>query len=187
MSLDVIQKELRALSTQKTLDATRKFVPSAQSVYGVKMPDVNALAQKYKIEGFELVKQLWQSGFYEERILAAKILGKIGKKDPFHVLRFIKKNAKDISDWATCDTLGMQGIHGLRKTHQKEIFELSALFSKSKNLWLRRLSLVLLEHYTRFPECEKYIKKRIRDLSKDEEYYVKKAVSWIERNYRVGR
>jgi RNA:NAD 2'-phosphotransferase (TPT1/KptA family) len=44
--------------------------------------ELNKLAIKYRHCGFEIVKELWKSGSFEERILASKILGKICKKDP---------------------------------------------------------------------------------------------------------
>ena len=43
---------------------------------------LNAMAKKYKNGGFGLVKQLWSNGAFEERVLAAKMLGLTSKKDP---------------------------------------------------------------------------------------------------------
>ncbi|HRX95003.1 MAG TPA: DNA alkylation repair protein, partial [Chitinophagaceae bacterium] len=56
-------------------------------------------------------------------------------------------------------------------------------FSRSKNLWQRRLSLVMVEWYTRKKEHIPEIKELVASLENDKEYYVKKAVSWLKRNF----
>jgi len=98
-------------------------------------------------------------------------------------LKLVSGFSKDISDWAVCDTLGMQSLKPVAKNKQKEIFSLSAKLLKSKNFWERRLSLVILEVFTKDKSLEPEIRKRVRALEKDEEYYVKKAVSWIKSNF----
>ncbi|MBK5271780.1 MAG: DNA alkylation repair protein [Bacteroidia bacterium] len=60
-------------------------------------------------------------------------------------------------------------------------------FNQSKNPWQRRLSLVMVEWYTRKGECQSAIKKLVKNLEDDKEYYVKKAVVWINKNFRKGK
>ena len=70
---------------------------------------------------------------------------------------------------------------------QKEIFNLSGRLIRSKNLWQRRISLVLLEVFTKDKTLQAEIKRRIAILENDEEYYVKKAVQWIKGNFEKGK
>ncbi len=182
--LEQIQKELAANASADFIASVNKFVPGSQKVYGVKMPVLNELAKKYKDSGFDLVEQLWQSGAYEEKILAAKLLGKMAKKNPQHTLQLIKRFSNEIEDWAVCDTLGMQSIKPLIKTHAVEIFVLADKLSKAKKLWQRRLSLVLVESYTKQKEYHLQINRLVKLHENDTEYYVKKAVEWIKRNLR---
>src|SRR6185295_17021699 len=107
------------------------------------------MAKKYKEGGFELVKELWDSGAFEEKLLAAKLLNVICKKDPLLSLKLVTGFTKDISDWATCDATGMQSLKPVAKKIQKEIFDLSAKLIRSKNPWERRLSLVIIEVFTK--------------------------------------
>jgi 3-methyladenine DNA glycosylase AlkD len=81
----------------------------------------------------------------------------------------------------------MQSLKPITKLKQKEIFSLSKKLSKSPNPWQRRLSLVLLENYTRDALLKKEIESRIKFLENDGEYYVKKAVVWLNRNFIKGR
>lgn len=186
-SLKEIQRELSRHSSEKVRASTHKFVPAAQNVYGVTMPVINELAKKYKEGGFPLVQDLWRSGAYEENVLAAKILGRIAKKDPDLTLKLIERFSRDISDWAVCDTLGMQSPKAIVKTHAKEIFGISNRLIRSRNFWQRRLALVLSEWYTRDRTFHPQIKKLLAAVKNDEEYYVQKAVEWINRNFSKGK
>jgi len=181
--LKQIQEELNDISTPEAKTAALKFVPGITTVYGIRMPVLNVLAKKYKEGGFELVKELWNSGAFEEKILAAKLLRFICKKDPELAMKLVEDFSKNISDWAVCDTLGMQSLKPVAKKMQKEIFNLSGRLIRSKNLWQRRLSLVLLEVFTKDKTLHPEIMKRIMFLKEDEEYYVQKAVQWIKRNF----
>lgn len=182
-----ILKELKAHSTPEAKAAAMKFVPNAEKIYGIRTPVLNVLAKKYKEGGFDLAKELWSSGAFEEKLLAAKLLNVICKKDPLLSLKLVAGFSKDISDWAVCDALGMQSLKPVAKKIQKEIFDLSAKLIKSKNLWERRLSLVIIEVFTKDKSLHPEIMKRVKMLENDEEYYVKKAVVWIKRNFEKGR
>ena len=185
--LKQIQKELKGHSTPEAKAAAMKFVPNAEKVYGIRTPVLNLLAKKYKEGGFDLAKELWSSGAFEEKLLAAKLLNVICKKDPLLSLKLVARFSKDISDWAVCDAIGMQSLKPVAKKIQKEIFDLSAKLAKSRNPWERRLSLVILEVFTKDKSLHPEIIKRVKILENDEEYYVKKAVVWIKRNFEKGR
>jgi 3-methyladenine DNA glycosylase AlkD len=185
--LKQVQKELKESATPEAKAAALKFVPHAEKVYGIRMPVLNMMAKKYKEGGFELVNELWQSGAFEEKLLAAKLLTVICKKDPALSLKLVKGFTKDISDWAVCDTIGMQSLKPVAKKIQDEIFDLSSKLIKSKNLWERRLSLVIIEIFTKDRALHPEIMKRVKALENDEEYYVIKAVEWIKRNFKKGK
>ena len=185
--LKQIQKELKENATPEAKTAALKFVPNAEKVYGIRTPVLNLLAKKYKEGGFDLVAELWRSGAFEEKMLAAKMLNVICKKDPLFSLKLVTGFSKDISDWAVCDTVGMQSLKPVAKKIQKEIFDLSAKLIKSENLWERRLSLVIIEVFTKDKSLHPEIVKRVKMLENDDEYYVKKAVVWIKRNFEKGR
>ena len=185
--LKQVQKELKEHSSPEAKAAALKFVPNAEKVYGIRTPALNMLAKKYKEGGFDIVKDLWNSGAFEEKLLAAKLLNVICKRDPLLSLKLVAGFSKDISDWAVCDAVGMQSLKPVAKIIRNEIFDLSAKLVKSKNLWERRLSLVIIEVFTRDKSLHNEIMKRVKKLENDEEYYVRKAVVWIKRNFANGR
>lgn len=182
-----IQNELKGQSTLEAKAAAMKFVPNAEKVYGIRTPVLNMMAKKYRDGGFDLVTELWNSGAFEEKLLAGKLLNVISKKDPMLALKLVTGFTKDISDWAVCDCIGMQSLKPVAKKIQHEIFDLSAKLVKSKNLWERRLSLVIIEVFTKDRSLQPEIVKRVEALENDEEYYVRKAVDWIKRNLKKGK
>jgi 3-methyladenine DNA glycosylase AlkD len=185
--LKKVQKELQARSSPGAKAAALKFVPGAIKVYGIRTPELNELAKKYKHGGFELIKELWTSGAFEEKVLAAKLLREVCKQDPTGSVALVARFSKDIADWAVCDALGMQSLKPVAKKMQQEIFDLSAKLMKSENFWERRLSLVIIEVFTQDKLLQPEIKRRIKALKHDKEYYVKKAVEWIKRNFEKGK
>jgi 3-methyladenine DNA glycosylase AlkD len=45
----------------------------------------------------------------------------------------------------------------------------------------------MVEWYTRHGDLHREIKELVDQLENDDEYYVKKAVSWIKRNFKKGK
>lgn len=168
-------------------DFFQKIVPGRQKVYGVKTPGLNAIAKQYQSYSFDLAKELWTSGALEEKIIAIKIIEKTGKTHPEQTLKLFQQFARQIDNWAVCDGLGMQFLRGIVTTHTEEIFLIAEKYNKAKDPWMRRLSLVMLEWYTRKKEHLPRIKKLVTELEQDEEYYVKKAVVWLKKNFAKGK
>ena len=182
-----IQIDLKGNATPAGKAAAEKFVPGATKIYGVRTPVLNVLAKKYKNGGFVLVKELWKSGAFEERLLAAKLLNVICRQDPQKALAIVSAFSHEIDNWAVCDAVGMQSLKPVAQKIQSEIFDLSDSLMNVENFWERRLSLVLLEYFTRYKEHHIEIMKRVKQLENDDAYYVKKAVVWIKRNFEKGR
>jgi len=185
--LKEIQKLVKQNANQNALAAQQRFVPGVEKVYGVYMPVLNDLVKQFKQSDFDLVTELWNAGSLEERILASKLLGKIAKRYPANAVQLVENFSEEITNWAVCDALGMQALKPIMKTHQKEIFTLAkTLNTSSQNPWQRRLSLVLVEWHTRNKSNHDEIKKLMDNLRNDKEHYVKKAVIWIDRNFKKG-
>jgi len=185
--LKAIQKVLKENASATTVASHQKFVPGLTKIYGVKMPVLNQLAKEFKEGGFQLVEELGDSDYIEEKVLAAKLLGNIAKKNPEKAFQLFNHFSASIDNWALCDALGMQSLKPLVKTHAKEMFALAKKYNCSQNLWQRRLSLVMVEWYTRDYNYHTAILQLVNNLKNDKEYYVKKAIVWIKRNLEKGR
>ena len=180
VTLTTVQAQLRAAANLETRAATAKFVPTSQLVYGVRVPVLNALVKSGRPGGFELVEALWRSGAFEERLLAAKLLGAVARQDPVRALAFVDTASKDLSDWAVCDTLGTQGVRPIATTQRTSIVAMAGRLSESRHLWDRRLAIVLLLHFARVPKERATIRKLLAPLRSDQEPYIQKALAWID-------
>ena len=180
-SLVEIQKILKAEGTSEAKAFFQKAVPTPLHIYGVKAPLIDGLVKKYKGEGFDLVEDLWKAGSLEERIMAAKVLGAICKRDPDRTLVFLEKFTPELEDWAVCDGLGVGGMRGISKIKENEIWELALKYQKSKHIWTRRMGIILMLHYAKDIKYRRRIEQRISALSDDKEHYIKKAIVWMNR------
>ena len=178
--LSDIQQTLKDNSEADFAEKMKTVAPGAKRIYGVRMPVLNEIAKVAKDGGFELIEQLWEAGAYEERMLAAKTLHKVAKKDPEKAIALVKKYSKAIDNWALCDTLGMQSLKAINKIRSKEIFALANELSSSPVMWQRRLSMVLLEDFCKQPVFHNAIQEMVNKHKGDKEYYIKKAVIWLE-------
>ncbi len=179
-----IKRFLKGNSNKKIKESLRKFVPTSEKVYGVSVAEINKIVSKYASSSFKLVEELWKDGYLEERISAAKILGRICKNNPEKTLKLINNFVNDITDWAVCDTLATQGIRPIAKIKQKEIFKLSRRLVKSNNPWKKRFGIVLLINFKKEESLRNEIKAIIKEVENDKDYYVKKAVDWIKRSIK---
>jgi len=177
-----IREFLKKKSNSKAKESWRRFVSESEECYGVYLAEINKIVPKYASCDFKLVEELWRSSYLEEKILAAKILGRICKKDPEKTLKLVESFLNDISNWAVCDTLATQGIKAIAKIKQKEILELSRKLIKSKNPWKRRFGIVLLINFKKDRALRKEIEAILGQVEDDKEYYVKKAIDWIKRS-----
>src|SRR6185369_15384665 len=107
----------------------------------VRLPLLNQIVKEHRAGGFELAEALWKSGAFKEKLLAAKLLGSSCKKDLDRALTLAKKFAPQNSDWAVCDTRGMQGVKAIAVEKQIELLAWSNKLVTSKSLWERRLGL----------------------------------------------
>jgi 3-methyladenine DNA glycosylase AlkD len=182
VTLAAVQAQLRAAGDSETKAATAKFVPTSQHVYGVRVPVLNALVKSCRPGGFELVEALWRAGAFEERLLAAKVLGAVARQDPVRALEFVNTASKDLSDWAVCDTLGTQGVRAIALAERRTIVAMAERLTRSRHLWARRLAIVLLLNVAGVREERATIRRILAPLRSDKEPYIQKALAWIDKD-----
>jgi len=180
MNLLEIKKKLKKSEDKNFKKFQNIYILSGDKYYGTRTIVLNEIANGVKGYDFILIEKLWNSGYFEEKILGCKLLAKISDKNPTKTLEFIEKLSKKISDWAVCDTLGSQSIKKISNKNQKEIYNLAEKLINSKNLWQRRLGIVFLIELNRKGFNKTKTKKLAQKLENDNEYYIKKALVWLK-------
>lgn len=166
-------KELEALSDEKYRIFNEKIVhTSSYRVIGVRMPDIKAIAKRYKADWKEVFALPYDS--FEEIMAKGAALGfadaDLSEKEPY-----IIGYAEMIDNWAECDCFC--SCLKVRKSEEARLFSLAQELMNRKEQFVSRVGIVLM--FSKFKD-EVSMKKAlaIYDALPCGEYYRDMAVAW---------
>ena len=166
-------KELEALSDEKYRIFNEKIVhTSSYRVIGVRMPDIKAIAKRYKADWKEVFALPYDS--FEEIMVKGAALGfsdaDLSEKEPY-----IIGYAEMIDNWAECDCFC--SCLKVRKSEEARLFDLAQNLMHRKEEFVSRVGIVLM--FSKFKD-EVSMKKAlaIYDTLPCGEYYRDMAVAW---------
>ena len=166
-------KELEALSDEKYRIFNEKIVhTSSYRVIGVRMPDIKAIAKRYKADWKEVFALPYDS--FEEIMVKGAALGfadaDLSEKEPY-----IIGYAEMIDNWAECDCFC--SCLKVRKSEEARLFALAQNLMHRKEEFVSRVGIVLM--FSKFKD-EVSMKKAlaIYDALPCGEYYRDMAVAW---------
>jgi 3-methyladenine DNA glycosylase AlkD len=161
-----------------------RYAIVAPKVFGVSVATLRQLSKKLGTDP-GLAADLWKTGWYEARMLAAFI------DDPLAITPSeMERRAKDFDNWAICDTLCFhlfdKSPHAWKKIEQ---------WSRRREEFVKRAAFALLasvaQHDKSAPDAP-FLKSLawIERAADDDRNFVKKAVNWAlrvigERNARL--
>ncbi len=171
---------------------TPKTHPSSLTTVGKSNPLLNKkaaeLARELKNTQFEEIvdgaTSLWIKNILEARIFACKLLGKFKKQLNHAAWKRIDEEWIDLIDhWTSADHLCLDVLsyYPLTDETRSYIDDLQS-WSLSLNPWRRRVSLAAFVRIVR-KNASASIKMEniLNNLIADEDYYVRKAITWILR------
>jgi len=150
--IEQISAELAASSDDKTRQSSQRFFKEEIRLHGVGSKPVTTICRKYltlvkplsKDEIFNLCEDLFQTGYFEESIIAcnwAESQSKLFKPSDFKTFeRWINTY---ITNWATCDTFCNHTMGAFIEKYPAYLHNLKQM-SKSPNRWMRRAAAVSL-------------------------------------------
>jgi len=171
---------LYSQSNPKNVEGMARYgIKSSNNVLGVSAKPLFTLAKQIGTNQ-ELALELWQTGIYEARILAALIA------DPKQMkISIMNLWVKDFDNWAICDGVCMHCFRNTPYAH-----ELALKWVKQKQEFIRRAGFTLIA--TLCVNDKKADDKiflqylpLIKKYSTDERNFVKKAVNWALR--QIGK
>jgi 3-methyladenine DNA glycosylase AlkD len=184
MSPEALQKEvaaalawLKARGTQKNIDGMARYgiTVSNGKVFGVSMATMHALAKKLGTH-HALALALWDSGWYEARILTSFVA------DPEQLSpALMDRWTRAFDNWAICDTLCFhlfdRSPHAWKKVHQ---------WADAKEEFVKRTSFALLASlagHDKTATDEQFLDTLplIERAADDERNFVRKGVNWALR------
>mgnify|MGYP001637635392 CR=1 FL=1 len=173
MTYEEVVSEIAAISSGEMKRFTEKLTPTQDYVYGVRVPDLRALAKRIREESEAFLAHEKHS--LEEKMLHGFILC-YRKRDFAQFRKDILAFVPMIDNWAVCDCVAAtcKAVGRNRDLFSADIERLA----ESEQPFARRFaSVLLLDYYTEekyapliFSVCERI---------KRGEYYVDMAIAWL--------
>lgn len=171
----MITKEIKLLLKENSDKEYQKFnqklLPGVENIIGVNMPTIKKIARIYynDDEIYEYIYNL-DTNIHEEMMIKGLLISQGNIDDR---ISFVSEYAKEISNWAICDSF----CSSLKKLDD-EYFQLAVNFINSKPEFYQRFGFVLmLNHFIN----DEYIDE-ILDLieqTKTNGYYSMMAAAWL--------
>ena len=177
--LNIILKRMEAFADPKAVEGMARFGIVARKAYGLSTPKLRKLAREIG-KDHALAQQLWSTGIFDARILAALI------DEPKMITETqMEQWVKDFDNWAICDTccsnLFAQTPFAWNKAiewcRQEEEFVKRAGFVMMAELAVHDKSAIDRNFLKFFPVMKRH--------ARDERNFVKKAINWALR--QIGK
>ena len=171
--------ELKRLGTKKNREGMTRYAIPSDNAFGVSVGQIQQLAKRLG-RSHELAQALWDTGWYEARMLAA-FVDEPERVTPAQMDRW----CKDFDNWAICDTVCFklfdQTPHAFKKVAQ---------WSKRKDEFVKRAAFALLASvalHDKKSDDKPFLSSLplIEQAATDDRNFVKKGVSWALRG--IGR
>lgn len=171
--------ELKRLGTKKTRDGMARYAIPSDNAFGVPVGQIQQIAKRLG-RNHELAQALWDTGWYEARMLAA-FVDEPQRVSPAQMDRW----CRDFDNWAICDTVC---FHLFDRT--PHAFKKVSQWSKRKDEFIKRAAFALLASlalHDKKSGDEAFADSLplIERAATDERNFVKKGVSWALRG--IGR
>ena len=176
---DAAVAELKRMGTKKTRDGMARYAIPSDKAFGVMVGQIRELAKRLG-RNHELALALWDSGWYEARMLAT-FVDEPDRVTPAQMDRW----CRDFDNWAICDTAC---FHLFDKTPYA--FKKVSQWSKRRDEFVKRAAFALLASvalHDKKSDDRLFVATLplIERAATDDRNFVKKGVSWALRG--VGR
>ncbi len=190
--IKTIQSRLESLADEPTAGILRRFFKTGPGEYGegdrfrgIRVPVLRKLCREFRHVGVEVISELLDSPWHEDRMLALLLLieryqssSESGREALYH---FYCSRTDRINNWDLVDVT-CPHIVG-RHLHTRDRSPLYR-FVESSNLWERRIAIVSTFHFIRDNDFSDTIALAERLLA-DPEELLHKATGWMLRE--VGK
>ena len=179
---------LKLVATEERRKVNEWFFKTGKGEYGygdiflgVTAPDLRRIAKKFSQEiSLQELTELIRSPIHEVRLCALIILvNKYQKEDSDKIYQYYLKHLNSVNNWDLVDTSAPHIVGDyLNKNPEKSKILLE--FSRSENLWIRRISIVSTLAFIKNNEFNKTLE-IAKLLLNDDHDLIHKAVGWMLR------
>lgn len=130
----------------------------------------------------ELVRELWRNEYREFQYVALDYLVKQKKKLQKEDITFIRELIVTKPWWDTIDLIASHLVGEICSKYPELIDEYILNWSTDENMWLRRTAILYQLKYKQDTD-RNILEKVIKDNIEDEEFFIRKAIGWVLREY----
>lgn len=188
MAAQEIIKQLRKLGDPERARHSVRYFKTGPGEYGegdrflgIRVPEIRVQVKKIESVSLIEIQILLMSAFHEVRLIALLLLvRKFNKGDQqvkFSVYNMYLKNTHRINNWDLVDSSASQIVGSYLADRDKDLLYKLA---KSTILWERRIAIIATFQFIRDNHFEDTLK-LARQLLKDKEDLIHKAVGWMLR------
>lgn len=184
-----IRSELKSNVNPAKSSQMQSYMKTDQPFYGVQ----SALRRKifrqaiknYPItsrdEWKSIVFELWKGKYREEMYVALDIAERYKKYHDESSWKIFEQLLRSATNWDTVDWIAAKFIGGLVKKFRN--FETQLIeWSNDEYLWIRRTSLLAHLHHKDETNTQ-LLSETILKLAHEEEFFIRKAIGWVLRQY----
>ncbi len=184
---------LRAHANPEKAAKMRAYHKTDREVLGVANPEIDKLVREFRKtpeEDLQTADALWQSGIFEARIMAAKLLtrGKLSDELDSTYWRAIMGYAQDFDLWAIADAMAGAAHKRILKPENRYL-DLKA-WTHSNHLFTKRAVMVYTLPFARLKSPNKAQSQAIETIlgwageyTQDNEWFIQKSVAWWLRDF----
>jgi len=142
---------LSSLGSEEQAAGARRFIPGMGESYGVPVPNLRVIAAELAKWGqsrpdqvFAMVERLWRNGSRDERVIAAKVLERLGKRQWEWTLEVAASFVGSICNWEECDQLGCFGLRSVVQRHPEAVLPRCMAWVQDQDKWTRRFGVAVM-------------------------------------------
>lgn len=191
-----IQNKLNDIADKRRAEGEKKYLKSPWKFYGVSTPDrrriVTELINKFpdlsKDDLLSLVQKLWNGNWHEEKSIAIILLTinvEVLNRDD---LMLIEQMVDSVTGWDHLDEISLRIVAPLVSS-DKYVWDKVRSWIKEKNYWKRRV-VILCQipqfrqgkgDFNTFADSAVLQFDEKEDWSKEERFFIRKAIGWALR------
>lgn len=192
----MIRAELKRQKDPKRAEGEKKYLKSTVRHYGVSLPKLEKILREWKKahpkadidEVVKLCKALWASPWHEEKTSAVELLALYADQLRHKHLPFIEKMICGAKTWAHIDPIAILLVGSIIENDKKTLIHLPK-WAADTNFWVRRVAILSQILQFRkgvgdFKLFERIVIPMFQEgsnWSKEERFFVRKAIGWALR------
>jgi 3-methyladenine DNA glycosylase AlkD len=185
-----IKEKFESAANPQQAAQMKAYLKNQFEFYGIASPQRKQIVQDHKeTHGLlpennkaEIVQWCWSQPQREWQYFAMNMLGRTAKKEADDILSLYEFLVVHKSWWDTVDFIAANLVGQYFRLYPDKIAGATAEWMASGNMWLQRTCLLYQLKYKNELDTE-LLESFIQPLVKSKEFFIRKAIGWILREY----